>query len=571
MRVRTKSSSTALPVRALRSLLKSVLPLLVLFSGPVFAEGPKAGSTTVVPDQFLRRWDPLTIFFAAPTGPAAGGPEDAPARFVKLQPAQPGAYQWLDGRTLQFRPAEPWPPLAIVTVKVEGRSFRLATLMAAPTASSPPNGAEGLAAIETITLTFPEPLAPEALARAVTIEHRPLPGLSRDDTRRLSRHDFEIKSVERGSPGDAATYVLRLRSAIPLGRKVFVRFALRLSDEAGGEGAEQAPEAPGSTFSELAFATAEPFRALRFGCRRSQLPVVATGARYAGEQALACEESDPAILVEFNAPPALPAATEGSEGAAATDGSAAIAGRNFVRVTPAVPNLVFTLAGKRLEARGDFARETAYRVTLAPALLADQSGRALDLTGANELTLSFARPTPYLHWSAASGVVERSGPQMAPISGRGEERFDLRLQRIDPLDRSFWPFPDRPVQVDENQRPPGPGERPQPFTDPDSAISPAGLAQQIAALGSPVVSALVDLPLRRDGASAAFGFDLAPYLAKLAKLPNPSNPLITGASSSPSGTYLVGLRRLAAGAPGDAGEPAMPAMPEPSAAGCVCR
>ena len=500
------------------------LPLFFI-AAALSAQVGKPGTTTVVPDEFLRRWDPLTVFFAAPTGPAAGGAEDAPARYVQLAPAQPGAFTWLDARTLQFRPAEPWPPLATVTVKVEGKLFRLATLMAAPTASEPRDGAEGLPPLETIGLTFPEPIAPEALARALTIEHRPLPGLAGDDTRRLSRQDFEVKSVERARPGDAASYVVRLRQPVPLGRKVFVRFALRL-----GDGSETGSGSGRSgAVSELAFSTAEPFRAVRFGCRRTQLPVVASGARYPAEQALACEESDPAIVVEFNAP---------LEAQANAEGAGAIAGRNFVRITPAVANLAFTLTGKRLEARGDFARETAYRVTLAPAALRDQSGRGLDLTAANELTLSFARPAPFLHWAAASGVVERGGaqpapaaPQMVPLAGRGDERLDLRLYRIDPLDRSFWPFPDRPVEVDESERPPGPGERPKPYTAVESPISAAGLAQQIAALGSPGVSALVDLPLRRDGAGAAFGLDLAPHLARLA-------------GPGAAGTYLVGLRRV---------------------------
>ncbi len=497
--------------------------LLLVFSVALSAQVGKPGTTTVVPDEFLRRWDPLTVFFAAPTGPAAGGPEDVPARFVDLQPAHPGAFTWLDARTLQFRPAEPWPPLAAITVKVEGKSFRLATLMAAPSGSQPANGAEGLPAVETLSLTFPEPIAPDALARAIAIEHRPLPGLEGDDVRRLSRQDFEIKSVERSSPGDSATYVLRLRQPIPLGRKVFVRFALRLA-----EGSSVAAGHGAGAVSELVFATAEPFRAVRFGCRRAQLPVVASGARYPAEQALACEESDPAIVVDFNAAPETLAASDRETPGGA---SAVIAGRNLVRVTPAVPNLTFTLSGKRLEARGDFARDTAYRILLAPAALRDQSGRALDLAAANELTLSFARPTPFLHWAAAAGVVERSGPQMVPLAGRGDERLDLRLHRIDPLDRSFWPFPDRPVEVDENQRPPGPGERPQPYTNVDGTISPPALAQQIVALGSPGVSALVALPLRRDGAGAAFGLDLAPHLARLAPAGAP-------------GPYLVGLRRV---------------------------
>ncbi|MEO8277033.1 MAG: alpha-2-macroglobulin family protein, partial [Thermoanaerobaculia bacterium] len=516
-------------LRAAKSPFARLILVLVagasLLAPPAHAQPAPAsrpGATTVVPDQFLRRWDPLTIFFAQATGPEKGGVEDAPQRYVTLEPTQPGAFQWLDARTLQFRPAEPWPPLAVVTVKADGRTFRLATLMAAPTGSLPANGAEGVWATDAITLTFPEPISPEALARAVSIEHRPLPGLSGNDSRRLSRQDFTVKSVERASPSDAASYVLRLKQPIPLGRKVFVRFALRLADDPA---AGSSSSASGRDFTEITFSTAEPFRALRFGCRQNELPVVATGARYAAEQALACGENDPTIVVEFNAPVAI---------AAQSAGDWALTGRNLVRVTPAVPGLQFAFSGKRLEVRGDFQRETAYRVTLSPTPLVDQSGRALDLQAANELTLSFARPVPYLHWAAASGIVERAGPQMVPLAGRGDERLDLRIQRIDPLDRSYWPFPDSPVEVDESSRPPGPGERPQPYVSNDDAISPAELVRQIAALGSPGVSTLVELPLRRDGASAAFGLDVAPHLARLAPAGSP-------------GTYLIGLRRVDGG------------------------
>ena len=258
------------------------------------AASGKAGEPSVVPDEFLRRWDPLTVFFATPTGPAGGGPEDRPERYLELSPAQPGAYTWLDARTLQFRPAEPWPPLATIAVEVGGRHFELQTLMAAPTQSQPANGAEGLPPLDTISLTFPEPIDADALARALTLEHRPLPGLNGEDVRRLSLQDYEVKSVERASPGDAASYVVRLRRAIPLGRKVSLRFALRLGASSDG--------ANGDAISELSFSTAEPFRAARFGCRRSQLPVVESGARYPAEQALTCEESDPVVVVEFNAP-----------------------------------------------------------------------------------------------------------------------------------------------------------------------------------------------------------------------------------------------------------------------------
>src|SRR5207244_4343203 len=79
---------------------------------PAATRPAAATGMVVVPDHFLRRWDPVTVFFAQDVGPAKGGPEDHPERLVTLSPSHPGAFTWLDARTLQFRPAEPWPPLA---------------------------------------------------------------------------------------------------------------------------------------------------------------------------------------------------------------------------------------------------------------------------------------------------------------------------------------------------------------------------------------------------------------------------------------------------------------------------
>ena len=33
------------------------------------------------------------------------------AKLLKMTPSWPGQYFWADKKTLQFRPAEPWPPL----------------------------------------------------------------------------------------------------------------------------------------------------------------------------------------------------------------------------------------------------------------------------------------------------------------------------------------------------------------------------------------------------------------------------------------------------------------------------
>jgi len=169
-----------------------------------------------------------------------------------------------------------------------------------------------------------------------------------------------------------------------------------------------------------------------------------------------------------------------------------------------------------------------------PTPLADRDGRPLDLAAANELTLSFPRAASYLRLGAASGLVERKGPRRLPLLGRGDERLDLRIVPIDPLERGLWPFPDQPVEVDESRRPPGPGEAPGPWTRADRAPDAGELARRIAALGSPPVSTLIDLPLRRDGGSASFGLDLGAHLDRLA---GPAAP----------GTYLVGIRRLGEG------------------------
>ena len=83
----------------------------------IAARPAAASGTVVVPDKFLRRWDPVTIFFARDAGPAGGGPEDHPDRFVTLAPEHPGAFTWLDARTLQFRPAEPGPPHSRTTFR----------------------------------------------------------------------------------------------------------------------------------------------------------------------------------------------------------------------------------------------------------------------------------------------------------------------------------------------------------------------------------------------------------------------------------------------------------------------
>jgi uncharacterized protein YfaS (alpha-2-macroglobulin family) len=471
-----------------------------------FPLGAAETGPRVVPDRLLRRWDPVTVFFASDLGPANGGPEDRAGRFVTIEPAQAGAFRWLDGKTLQFRPAEPWPALSRFRVTpLGGKTGTLATLLEAPVASVPNDGAEGLEPFDEITLTFGEPLPPAVLAKMVTLELRALPGVS--GGRRLPPEEIRIKALERAGRGDTASYALALAHPVPAGTRAVL--TLRLS----------ADEAAAGAAKELSFATGEPFRVLSFGCRERQVPVTPSGTLYGKDQALKCGAESPAILVEFSSAPRAISPVEA---------------RNLVRFTPSVDDLKLETSARTLEIRGAFRRDTLYAVSILPAKLADQRGRPLEAAGRSEAFVVFPQRASYVKWSAGQGVVERLGAQMVPVDGRGAERLDLRIQKVDPLDRSLWPFPDRAIATDESERPPGPGEEPAAWNAPDQNIAPDGIAQHLRLLGSPPVSAIVPLPLKRDGNAAAFGLDLAPHLAK-----------ISGAGEP--GTYLVGLRPLEGG------------------------
>ena len=364
----------------------------------IAARPASSSGTVVVPDKFLRRWDPVTIFFAHDTGPSGGGPEDHPDRFVTIAPEHPGAFEWLDARTLQFRPAEPWPPLSRTTFRAEDRSVQLTTLMEAPLATIPAAETEGLENVEAITLTFSEPLDLEALRKMVTIELRSLPGIgsgsdsSTSPSRWLNRDDFDVKAVERHARSQNAAYVLALKHALPLGQRVVVHLRLSLDD------------ASPDPFAEIRFSTAEPFRVTALGALGNRFPVTPQGSRYTREQAINGGSENRSVVVEFSSAPKELSPLEA---------------RSLVRFTPAVPDLSFAVHDKTLEVSGKFAWDTIYRVALVPSPLQDKNGRRLDMSGESEVFLYFPRKPAYLKWTAGQGIVERLGPQTLPMEGRG--------------------------------------------------------------------------------------------------------------------------------------------------------
>ncbi len=461
-----------------------------------------ARGTVVVPETFLRRWDAITVFFEQPLGPGQNRPEDHPGTFVTVTPPQPGAWTWLDERTLQFRPAVPWPPLGRYTVTAGAETVVLDTLMEAPIETIPANNARELLDVDTITLTFADPIDPGALARMIDIELRPLPGVDARGASHLAGDDFVVKALERAGPAAPARYVLILDEPVPPATRAIVSFHLALED---------ATEA----FARFTFATAEPFHVTAVACGASQLPLGVGGARYAPSQALLCSSRDSSIRISFSAP------------LGAVD---PVTARRFVRIDPPTADRTHQVYGATLDIRGDFAPERLYRVRIEPVPLFDESGRALEMEGESEVYVSFPGSEPFLRWGAAQGVVERYGPGMVPLEGQGFDRADLRIYPVPPLERALWPFPDEPVVVDESRRPPGPGEEPPPVA-PRDRVSADTLAAYIATLGSPPVSTIVALHPMGGRESHRFGLDLAPHLAAI------------DGKNAP-GTYLVGLRPL---------------------------
>ncbi len=489
--------------------LSAALLLALLFGVAISQESPlgallqrpkEESKLVIVPGHFLRSWDPITLFFPKRQGKA--GPEDLPERLVKLRPEHPGAWTWLDARTLQFRPADPWPPLARFNVRAGGRSQELETLMRPPLRSWPRDGSQGLGPVEQISLSFADPIAPEALLEMSQIELRPLPGLGDGKLQRLGHDEYSIKALQRSSPKARAEYVLRFKRAIPLGQHVSLRLLLARS-------------APQDAVAEINFSTATPFRITHIGCPDRSWPVSPSGSLYSPDEAQSCGEGEErAIYVDFSAVPGALGPVEA---------------RQLLRFEPAVGEIETELRGSRLVVKADFKAKQVYRVSLKPSPLLDEKGRGLEMSGVSAASLWFPKRHSFLRWSSSQGIVELHGPKRVPLKGRGASRVDLRVHRVDPLDRDLWPFPSTSVELDESRRPPGPGERPEPWES-SNPIPRSALRERLRALGSPGLSKLVELPLGVEGEGARFGLDLGPQLRE-----------VWGESP---GHYLIGIRPL---------------------------
>jgi uncharacterized protein YfaS (alpha-2-macroglobulin family) len=468
----------------------------------------RADGVQVVPERFLRRWDPVTVFLDHDVGPTGGGPEDQPEKFATIAPAPAGAWQWLGPRVLQFRPAGPWQPLRRVTITALGHATTLVPLLPTPVETSPTDEPDGIVDLDAVRLTFTDPVDERALARLLTIELRPQPGFARGEAQQLTAQDFTIKALERASPTDRQTYAVTLHRPLPDGYVAILR--LRLSDEPGLD----------DPSFELRLHSATPFTVTDISC----------GGRFTHDTqdgVLRCTPPDPdeskpisggprELRLRFSAKP---------------EELDIVHARNALRITPPVDDLAVTREKKQNAYRiaGRFLPDTVYDLQVSPGSLKDARGRILS-GAALSSRFAFLADRPGLRWLVSQGIAERLGPQLVPLRGRGYNRADIRIYRIDPTGRDFWPFPQSGIETEDDTAPPLAGNEPPPWSGPDE-IRRRAIVARIAALGSPAVSELVDLPIARGGVEARFGLDLKPLFQKIASANQPGN-------------YLVGLRTL---------------------------
>ncbi len=507
----------------MKRLLLSLVLALVALNAPARAEPAqnfdrlqRADGARIVPEKFLRDWDPVTVFFSSDVGPKGGGPEDAAQKYATLAPQPAGDWRWIGPRALQFRPAQPWKPLQRIRVKTSGAETRLVALLPSPSSSEPATNFDPPAEIPQATLAFPAPVELTALARLLSIELRPAPGVAAEGGRMLTPDDYEIRPLERAGRGEAQSYAVKFRQPIADGRVALLR--LKLADEPGLDA---------ETF-ELRLTTAPPFAVSEASCGRGwsdeRVASVLRCAAAAGDMAPAPEGEDAQpyaaaskrrLTLSFTATPEAPDI---------------LRAREALRITPPVDDLSVETDHRRLKISGKFLNDRVYALSLAPGALQDERKRTLAAPFTQRF--AFTKDAPALQWDAGFGIVERLGPQLLPLRGRGLERADIRIHAIDPLSRDFWPFPARGVETEDASAPPLPGNEPKPWSGAEN-IDAAGIKERIRALGSPAVSRLADLPIRRNGADARFGLDLSQDFARIAGREQP-------------GAYLVGLR-----APGD--------------------
>ena len=321
----------------------------VLFADAVRAEddyapadhgqAPRGSGVRLLPEQFLRGYDPVTAYFSSDQVDARGRADDGAQR-LKIAPPWPGAWSWADRRTLQFRPAEPWPALARFAVEAAGAGRVLSTMMSAPASMSPAAGSDDLRPFRMLTLTFPQALTLASLRQMLRLDLADLPGLGDSPRRNVQR--FALAQLPRGSQRDPATYAITLDEDVPEGKLLVVSVSLAL----GGED---------KVLWTGRLATRKPFHLAQIVCGNGQADV-AGGGQLARDLALSCGSSGEGPQLVFSAPLGELSLTQV---------------KKLVHLEPAVPDLHHEVFGGRVALKGRFRPDTLYKLRLAAAPIAD--------------------------------------------------------------------------------------------------------------------------------------------------------------------------------------------------------
>ncbi|MGL1893021.1 MAG: hypothetical protein OCD02_15410 [Spirochaetaceae bacterium] len=451
-----------------------------------------AAEVSIVPSSFLRNWDPITVFYSSDIGPDLGGPLDDPTEFIKIEPKHPGEYRWIDSRTLQFNPTIPWPPLSNYKITSNKTTQFLSTLMVRPSRVNPSNGSKNLKPVDSITLTFSSEIKIEQLRQITTLEVRPLPGVGDDKIYTISSKDFVITREEGNS--NSFVFRLKLNKPIPYGKSISLKLALSTDSSIEGGAAI------------YKFSTKDDFRIVSMGSGYNSYPISSSGSVYNQSQSINCGTGNSPLFIEFSERP----------GKLNIDDV-----KKLVSFEPSVSKFSFSQAGNRIYLNFNVDKETPYKFTINDYKIKSSSGRNLAKLGKTSLYFYYQNLSPYIKWKKGQVITEKYGPKFFPMEGRATDTVDLRIYKIDSGDRRFWPFPSRPVVINEDKSPLMPGED-------EYARS---IEDHIKLLKAPPVSLVVPLPISKNSGKTAFGLDLEEYFTSIS-------------GKNAPGTYLVGYRTL---------------------------
>ncbi len=502
------------------------LTFLLVVTTPLSAVSPGDQNTvrptaqrgdTIIPDRWLRTFDPITIFFDSSTGPVDPSTELNPERWVDMKPTHPGGWRWLNAKILQFSPSEPWPAYTSFLLRAGSAKATLQTLTAGPVRTVPEQNELDVPPVEMIKLVFASPIHSDKLTENIQIQLWNAPGTDGSPSRVLDKEHFSIKRSGPNVPEGEAEYLLTLNHPIP--ENVRARMVLNLVEPADD-----------TARFVLDFTTVRQFSVLAVGSGETWLKApLRPEEDVALTEPLELSVNPPELSIRMSAPP------EPTTPAGMWD---------FIHIHPTVANQQFVIQDRIIKVTGDFLPETTYRAVLRPSpLIKDNRGRSLAFgtslsdPGAKvnhiDFQFIFTQPDKILKWAGQDVIVERYGPKMLPLVGRGQHVADVRIYRINPLDRTLWPFPDEPVTTNpdtwssRNYR----ESSDENYHDQTLYSSSWELQKTLETMGSHQVSDVVEMALKPMGDARTYGVDLANYLAQI------------DGTNAP-GTYLAGVQAL---------------------------